>query len=979
MAPLNSHPFNAHDESAGNSNASSTNSTTTLDLNRLSQLISDPSALASLLQSNLPLQTGQMSEDELNDKEHNTSSGDSLTTNFTNSISSTSSHNFLEPILQRLAGIDCSLPYAGLMLPSQSIALSVHQENETALDRLDTPDSVEDQRISASPPVDAPLTANVHSCQLCEFTSPDKIQYNAHVDAHFDNRCTICNYGTRTKGRLNRHIREFHKELAEQLNLNGVGRRRSTNNGNSSPSTSRKRKKSTDSMEGEESAKTSPLEKRLCANELIAKHQNGDEFDNQSQQSNASDAIPSTGNGGAESGPGPAAESRNNGRTNRTIAGETFANSVSNPGTLGADEPIASTSTGRARNSRQVAKRARLKCHKCGHVSESKEDQWAHNKSHMKKEKMLECTIPTCSFSTELKHHLEYHLRKHFNSKPFKCIKCGYLCTNKSMLTSHLKSHSPIYPYRCCDCLYTSKYCHSLKTHLRKFKHQPDKVLNLDGTENPNPIIDVWGTRRGPRPKKGSGSLRLVRQMLQASSNGTETETPEMAEAILASESLEGDEEKLMEFLRNKDEKEDKVDEELKQIIDQQISEKAAAAAAAATVSNSPTDDEIVHEGKQIESKPTPKNKPKSNFNGSNLKSLNGNRKSPVNNSEQTSSDSIKNNTKVHNFVFNHSVDDRSRNQPLNLSSPSSCNVSCTATSAPNSTGLTNGISTSMSTSTANASTTISMPFEPSSSSSTLPFSSSVLTNASFAQLLQQTLWSQLAMHFIQPQLQTQQPNQHSTSSLNATIPAQQNSTLLHTLATHPFASNLVNSFPAVSMISNQSTKPVTSTSSFSSNDVQSQTNGSTLIQQQLSLQQLLRSNNRLNNAGLISPPISGLGNNSDNLSPISLLGLNSMVRSNPDPFSFHSHATLSFNSAAVQPSSSDSNMSTCLLNRSETQTPIENNATATVPSTPSQSDLNNLLGYSMLLLKMQQMNGESRDRLTSSSSRTSSETNSID
>lgn len=142
------------------------------------------------------------------------------------------------------------------------------------------------------------------------------------------------------------------------------------------------------------------------------------------------------------------------------------------------------------------------KCKTCGFVAETKTEFWEHSKMHIKQGKMLEC--PQCPFVTEYKHHLEYHLRNHFGSKPFKCAKCNYSCVNKSMLNSHMKSHSNVYQYRCEDCNYATKYCHSLKLHLRKYGHKPAVVLNPDGTPNPYPIIDVYGTRRGPRPKKGS-------------------------------------------------------------------------------------------------------------------------------------------------------------------------------------------------------------------------------------------------------------------------------------------------------------------------------------------------------------------------------------------------------------------------------------------------------------------------------------------
>lgn len=135
------------------------------------------------------------------------------------------------------------------------------------------------------------------------------------------------------------------------------------------------------------------------------------------------------------------------------------------------------------------------KCKQCKLVFFSKGEFWDHTRSHIKPEKMLQC--PSCAFVTEYKHHLEYHLRNHSRSKPFRCPHCNYSCVNKSMLNSHLKSHSTVLQYRCLDCNYATKYCHSLKLHLRKYTHKPDVVLNLDGTPNPLPIIDVYGTRRG--------------------------------------------------------------------------------------------------------------------------------------------------------------------------------------------------------------------------------------------------------------------------------------------------------------------------------------------------------------------------------------------------------------------------------------------------------------------------------------------------
>ncbi|RZC38821.1 hunchback [Asbolus verrucosus] len=141
-----------------------------------------------------------------------------------------------------------------------------------------------------------------------------------------------------------------------------------------------------------------------------------------------------------------------------------------------------------------------FKCKQCDFVAITKIDHWNHAKVHIKEERRLTC--PKCPFVTEYKHHLEYHLRNHEGSKPYRCTECTYTCVNKSMLNSHMKSHSSIYQYSCVDCSYITKYIHSLKTHLRKMRHRPNIVLDEQGNPCPDIIIDVHGSRRGPKRRR---------------------------------------------------------------------------------------------------------------------------------------------------------------------------------------------------------------------------------------------------------------------------------------------------------------------------------------------------------------------------------------------------------------------------------------------------------------------------------------------
>ena len=80
---------------------------------------------------------------------------------------------------------------------------------------------------------------------------------------------------------------------------------------------------------------------------------------------------------------------------------------------------------------------------------------------------------------------------------------------------------------RCEDCQYATKYCHSLKLHLRKYGHKPAMVLNPDGTPNPLPIVDVYGTRRGPKIKRDdSASFPVLPAHILAQIQKTNLQNP---------------------------------------------------------------------------------------------------------------------------------------------------------------------------------------------------------------------------------------------------------------------------------------------------------------------------------------------------------------------------------------------------------------------------------------------------------------------
>nr|VZI32373.1 unnamed protein product [Spirometra erinaceieuropaei] len=196
-----------------------------------------------------------------------------------------------------------------------------------------------------------PDKEGIYFCHLCEFTGKKRLEFQSHLRSHYDFQCQICDYTSRTEGRLKRHMKDFHSEVPP----------------------------------------------------------------------------------------------------------ENFSGKIT-----------------------KLSKPKFQKCKQCDFIAETKTDYWSHQRLHIKEERQLNC--PHCPFVTEYKHHLEYHIRNHLGSKPYKCSKCNYECVNKSMLNSHMKSHTNIYQYRCADCNYATKYCHSLKMHLSKHGHHPAMVLNVDGS-----------------------------------------------------------------------------------------------------------------------------------------------------------------------------------------------------------------------------------------------------------------------------------------------------------------------------------------------------------------------------------------------------------------------------------------------------------------------------------------------------------------
>lgn len=144
----------------------------------------------------------------------------------------------------------------------------------------------------------------------------------------------------------------------------------------------------------------------------------------------------------------------------------------------------------------------------CQFVTYNIDEYWQHKFNTHKDLYSYICPYESCKFVTKYKHHMTHHeLSKHENVKRFECGYCNYKCVSKSMLASHQKSHWDYYPYQCGSCLYKSKFVNTYKKHLRDHNHEPGIVLNRNGVPDPSIVIDVYGSRRGPRQTATATSI----------------------------------------------------------------------------------------------------------------------------------------------------------------------------------------------------------------------------------------------------------------------------------------------------------------------------------------------------------------------------------------------------------------------------------------------------------------------------------------
>ncbi|CAI4225539.1 unnamed protein product [Auanema sp. JU1783] len=410
-------------------------------------------------------------------------------------------------------------------------------------------------------------------CPICGFSSNSKFHYNSHMNTHGDHQCSMCDYTSRTEGRLKKHMRESHT-VEEQL---AVGLEIESRDASTPTTSSAASSISTTSLNS--CGATSPSAVSSAAATIVA----SPFTDTSSLSTTMASLVDAANAAAAQAGnslpensivssialslaenltsssllnsmapmlqssaldqirvlaeKSPILNSENSVNLANALGAmvqmdEATAAEVGSTGassTGGNNGPSGSGSSGNPeprRNSNGKIKQ--LKCKQCPHISYSKDDQWAHARTHIPADKQMNC--PKCNFVTEYKHHLEYHIRNHLGSKPFQCKKCSYQCVNKSMLNSHMKSHTNVYQFRCMDCTYATKYCHSLKLHLRKYEHRRVPEGVEVGDPSPGSSSQAEST--------GTSSSYQVNQFQSSSPSTSLVQSLGLATPIVTSQSL---------------------------------------------------------------------------------------------------------------------------------------------------------------------------------------------------------------------------------------------------------------------------------------------------------------------------------------------------------------------------------------------------------------------------------------------------------
>lgn len=381
--------------------------------------------------------------------------------------------------------------------------------------------------------------AKLFPCRNCSFISSSKEEFEQHSRKHFKYSCSMCNYKSKSEGRLKRHLKHSHENqfdgddnvntsvIDNVDNENGAGDGYSfngeenidssnnidtliniDNNGNNEADNNDNKvnviNKVSEGFNENESKSSNnnsyDTNKHDDDNEnLHSNKRYGNSNDDNATDSNASNSPSKL---FPLSDPTTLPDTFDTTLTNKTInSSHELTMKTNNDSISTTNTNVKSTSVNEETNSNKKLSKARV-CKICGYVTYDKNDNYQHRSTHFPN--MLKCEVPGCRFATQHRHHFLYHMKGHKGEKSYKCNKCNYSCLTRSMLVSHEKCHSYVYRYRCSTCKFSAKHAHALTVHIVKWNHEPAPVLRPDGSlpiNDPSSNFENF-VRKGRRNKQ---------------------------------------------------------------------------------------------------------------------------------------------------------------------------------------------------------------------------------------------------------------------------------------------------------------------------------------------------------------------------------------------------------------------------------------------------------------------------------------------
>lgn len=69
-----------------------------------------------------------------------------------------------------------------------------------------------ERALNSQPTENAANNQTVYQCTMCSYSATSRFHFQAHLNSHFDVKCSHCDFTARTEGKLRAHMRNAHAE-----------------------------------------------------------------------------------------------------------------------------------------------------------------------------------------------------------------------------------------------------------------------------------------------------------------------------------------------------------------------------------------------------------------------------------------------------------------------------------------------------------------------------------------------------------------------------------------------------------------------------------------------------------------------------------------------------------------------------------------------------------------------------------------------